>query len=151
MNKVVLALAAMLAASACGAAARSEQASPIASAPAVAAHSAEAAPQATPTPVQASAAPIECTIRTVRTANGMRFDALADGFARISGDYEFVLTKIDAAGSSDIVQGGEFNLRSGQRELLGSAELSLDRGARYRARLVLSDRGGELCRSTRRS
>lgn len=148
MNKIVLAIAAMLAASACGAAARSEQASPIAAAAAAGAYSAEAA---TPTPTHASAAPIACAIRTVRTANGMRFDAVADGLAPISGEYEFVLTKIDAAGSSDIVQGGEFNLASGQRELLGSAELSLERGARYRARLVLSDGGGELCRSTRRS
>ncbi|MBY0564682.1 MAG: hypothetical protein K2P58_10890 [Hyphomonadaceae bacterium] len=149
MNKIVLAVAALVAATACGAAARSEQASPLASTAAAAAYSVEATPAEAP--VQVTVAPIECAIRTVRTADGVRFDAIADGFAPISGQYEFVLTKTDAAGSSDIVQGGDFSLAPGQREMLGSAELSLDRGARYRARLVLSDAEGELCRSVRRS
>jgi hypothetical protein len=96
-------------------------------------------------------AEVECAIRLTPTRYGMRFEALAEGFAPARGQYEFILTKDDRGGSSDIVQGGDFDLIDGDREVLGSAELSLERGARYRARLVLSDDAGEICRSERRS
>ncbi len=94
---------------------------------------------------------ISCAIRMTPTRHGMRFDALAEGFAPARGAYEFILTKDDRGGSSDIVQGGDFDLLDGSRQTLGSAELSLERGARYRARLILSDEDGELCRSEERS
>jgi hypothetical protein len=130
MNKFLTTLAALAAVSACTAAAQTGP------------HN---------KPIAAAATAIECTIRTTPTRHGMRFEALARGFETAYGEYEFVLTKDDRGGSSDIVQGGGFDLAPGGEQQLGSAELSLERGARYRARLVLSDDEGELCRSERHS
>lgn len=93
----------------------------------------------------------ECTIDVARTREGLRFDALARSRAPASGEYELVITKTDRGGSSDIVQGGGFRLGAGDESLLGSSELSLERGGRYRARLVLWDGHGEVCRVVRRS
>ena len=93
----------------------------------------------------------ECTIDVTRTRHGLRFEALARSFAPASGEYELVLTKHDRGGSSDIVQGGAYRLAAGDENLLGSSEFSLERGGRYRARLVLWDGDREVCRVTRRS
>lgn len=93
----------------------------------------------------------ECTIDVTRTRHGVRFEALARSFAPASGEYELVLTKLDRGGSSDIVQGGAYRLAAGDENLLGSSELSLERGGRYRARLVLWDGDREVCRAVRRS
>ncbi len=93
----------------------------------------------------------ECTIDVARTHHGLRFDALARSRTRASGEYELVITKSGRGGSADIVQGGAFQLGAGEENLLGSSELSLDRGGRYRARLVLWDGDRVVCRVVRRS
>jgi hypothetical protein len=93
----------------------------------------------------------ECTIDVSRTRDGVRFEALARSRAPASGQYEFILTKDDADGSSDIVQGGAFDLSGGRESVLGSSEFSLSRHGRYRATLVLYDGRGEFCRAVRRS
>lgn len=93
----------------------------------------------------------DCTIDVSRTSHGLRFEALARSRASAYGDYELVITKRDRGGSSDIVQGGAFDLRPGREAVLGSSELSLERGGRYRARLTLWDDDGQVCRSERRS
>jgi hypothetical protein len=98
-----------------------------------------------------SDAPVECVIRTVPTSYGTRFEAVAFAEESSVGEYEFVLTRYDSGGSSDIVQSGEFYLRAGDRAVLGEAELSMGRRARYSARLVLFDGREELCAVERRS
>lgn len=125
MKKILITLSALIAASACTAVA-----------------------QDYPHSRRASA---ECTIDVTRTRDGARFEALARSRAPASGQYEFILTKDDADGSSDIVQGGAFDLSGGRESVLGSSELSLARHGRYRATLVLYDTDGELCRAERRS
>ncbi len=131
MSKIFTTLAALITASACAAAAQTSE------------------------PYQTSAyeppAATECVIDASRTRHGMRFEARAHAFQPVSGEYEFVLTKRDAGGSSDIVQGGAFAIAAGDGEVLGGAELSLERGAHYRARLVLWGADGEICRDERRS
>jgi hypothetical protein len=97
------------------------------------------------------AAPVECVIRTAPTSYGTRFEAVAFAENRAYGEYQFVLTRYDSSGSSDIVQSGDFNLRAGERAVLGEAELSMGRRARYSARLVLFDGREELCAVERRS
>lgn len=99
----------------------------------------------------ASATNTQCTIEVTRTRHGLRFEALARSHGRASGEYELVLTKDDRGGSSDIVQGGPFRLGAGDESTLGSSELSLERGGRYRARLALWGADGVVCRSERRS
>jgi hypothetical protein len=98
-----------------------------------------------------SHAGVQCTIRETPTRYGMRFDVLARSDRAAYGEYDFVLTKSDRGGSSDIVQGGAFDLRAREQQSLGSTELSLERGARYRARLVLRDGDAVVCRDEARS
>lgn len=94
--------------------------------------------------VMAAAAPLEpaCDIDVTRISGGVRLEALAPEFSAAPEplEYRFTVTKSDRAGSSDIVQGGEV-----VEPLLGSVDLSLDRGATYRARLTLSDSEGQVC------
>lgn len=105
-----------------------------------------------PAPSAAAVAPqVECRISALRTPDGMRFEAHARADAPAFGEYEFVLTKHDRGGSSDIVQGGAYDLRTQASETLGNVELSLERGAHYRAALVLTDADGVACRAERRS
>ncbi len=129
MKKLFFSMAALAAASACTAAAQPNE------------HGGS----------RADAERAECTIDVTRTRHGVRFDALARSFEPASGEYEFVLTKDDRGGSSDIVQGGVYRLSAGDESMLGSSELSVERGGRYRARLVLWDGGVEVCRVVRRS
>jgi|GEM_PF-2646063 len=89
-----------------------------------------------------------CAIDVTRINGGVRLEArafdLADAPPAL--EYDFVVTKQGGAGSSDIVQAGEVS-----EEELGSVDLSLERGARYRARLTLSDADGEICTTQVRS
>jgi hypothetical protein len=119
---------------------------------AIAACSAAAQTSEYSTPLDASASPaVECGIRETSTRHGVRFEALVWGEGAVAGEYEFILTKDDRGGSSDIAQSGEFDLSADPSGALGETELSLERGARYRARLVLWDVHGEICRAERRS
>lgn len=96
-------------------------------------------------------ADVRCDIRVRRTRHGVELEARALADAPAFGAYQFTITKTDAAGSSDVVQGGEFDLAAGEARSLGLSEISVERGGRYRARLVLSDHAGELCRDEVRS
>ena len=93
----------------------------------------------------------ECTIDVTRTRHGIRFEALVRAEDNTAGEYEFILTKDDRGGSSDIMQAGAFSLAAGEESMLGSSEISLDRGAEYRARLVLWNGSEETCRAERHS
>lgn len=102
------------------------------------------------TPIAYESDAVECMVRRTPTLHGVRLEALARGDREAYGDYEFVVTKDGAGGSSDIVQGGEFDLSAGE-QLLGEAEFSMGRRDYYRARLVLRDGGGVVCRDELRS
>ena len=92
-----------------------------------------------------AAADVDCDVRAIRTSNGVRFEASASSDAGASGEYELVITKRDRGGASDIVQGGEYDLIAGESQSLGGAELSVERGGGYSARLVLRDMAGVAC------
>ncbi len=159
MKSLLLAVSA-LAMSACAAAATP---SPSATSAAAIAH--PAAPVAAPAPAApvaeastrlqaASYAPaIDCAVRTTRTRNGVKFEAVAYGGAydALSGEYEFVLTRSGAGGSSDVSQGGPFDVAPGETQVLSESEFNIDRGARVRARLVLRDSDGVVCSDEYRS
>jgi hypothetical protein len=99
-------------------------------------------------PEAAYAAPVradlDCDIVRTRTSHGVELRAVASSGASIAGEYEFVITKRDRAGSSDIMQSGEFIL-DGDSASLGSAEVSIARGGGYDARLELTSFDGETC------
>lgn len=99
----------------------------------------------------ASAPAVSCDIEATRISGGVRLEAfahLADASFDLM-DYEFVITKHGAGGSSDIMQGGE--LTNEAEQSLGAVDLSLERGARYRAELTLRDSEGEVCATEIRS
>ena len=104
-----------------------------------------AAPERASTPVAHVRADVDCDVRVIRTSRGVRFEATALSDAGASGEYEFVVTKRDRGGSSDIVQGGEYDLIAGDTQSLGGAEISVERGGGYSARLVLRDADGVAC------
>ncbi len=155
MSRLLLLTAAVSAMMACTAATPASQS---AAAPATVAASSSpsgampAPPAAAPTATRAqydSAA--WCDVRVTPTRNGAAFEALASADAWSAVEYELVITKRDAGGSSDIVQSGDAELRAGETQTLGEAELSLERGARFRATLVVSEAGYEICSAEARS
>ena len=148
----LFAAAALAALSACAAAATTPQAplaplaAPLAS-PSIAVG--EPNPQA-PVPVVARAS-VSCRIEVTPTRHGVRFEPTAQSATALSGGYRFVTTRTDASGSSENEQGGDFNLRPHARTVLSSVELSMDRGARYTALLILENERGVVCRREVRS
>jgi len=151
MSRILLLTAAAAAMMACTAAA---PASPPAPAPVA------SAPASDP-PAPPPAAPLAqiserhrapwCDVRVTPTGNGAAFEAVARADAWSAVDYELVITKRDAGGSSDIVQAGAADLPAGETQSLGLAEISLERGARYRATLTVSEAGREICSAEARS
>lgn len=91
---------------------------------------------------------VTCDIRATRTAQGLRVEAIAHASREVRGEYEFALTAQGRGGSSDITQGGPFDVAAGRSATIGSAEIS--RG-RFRAVLTLRDADGELCHLERQS
>lgn len=88
---------------------------------------------------------LSCDIIRTRTSHGVELRAVASSDLSAMGEYEFVITKRDRSGSSDIMQSGEFQLASGESADLGSAEISVARGGGYDARLELTSADGETC------
>jgi len=88
---------------------------------------------------------LTCDIIRTRTSHGVELRAVASSDVSAFGEYEFVITKRDRGGSSDIMQSGEFDLSNGQSADLGSAEISVARGGSYDARLELISVDGESC------
>lgn len=137
MSKRAFALLALLASSACAAAA--------APAPVAAAH------EAARVSVSARVETVSCSVEARRTRGGVEIAGFAYADRFVTGEYELVITKTGRDGSSDIVQSGPFETHQGAAEPLGVSELSLERGAHYRARLILRDDRGEICRDSIRA
>ena len=90
-----------------------------------------------------------CDIEVSRTSRGIRVTPVVHANRSLSGDFTLVVTKDGAGGSSDISQGGEFDARRGERVELSSSELSMERGAKFRAVLKVRAGGNEVCRDIR--
>lgn len=93
-------------------------------------------------PMHAFDSDVSCDIRVTRTSHSARFTAFASGDSAV--DYELTITKRDRGGSSDIMQAGYVDLAQGD-ERLGEAEISLERGGDFEARLVVLDQGDTVC------
>lgn len=131
MNRNIIALAALAALTACSATAST------ASSQAFAAND--------------SVSEASCEVRLTPTRHGLRIEALAHAPYALAGEYDLVVSKSGPNGSSDVSQGGEFEAEAGEDVTLSATEFNVERGDRYRARLILSDDGAELCRDERRS
>jgi hypothetical protein len=107
----------------------------------------------------ASAQPIEapqradlgCEVRFTPTRHGLRIEAVAEGGYAARGEYQLVVRKSGRNGSSDIVQGGPFELSADSELTLSASEFNLERGDRYSAELELYNADGIACSDRRRS
>ncbi len=90
-----------------------------------------------------------CDIAVVKTSRGVRITPIVRSDRSLSGEYSIVITKSGAGGSSDISQGGPFDAARGVRQTLGASEISLERGASFRAVLKVRAGGREVCRDIR--
>lgn len=107
---------------------------------------ATASPQ-TSSAAEARAASISCEVRLTPIRRGLRIEAMAHSSHAVTGEYDLVISKHGPSGSSDISQGGPFEAPENAELVLSASEFGIERGDRYRARLVLRDESGVLCRS----
>lgn len=99
--------------------------------------------------VQAARSDATCDILVARTAHGVRITPVVHAHGTTHGEYSLVVTKTGASGSSDISQGGPFDAARGERVKLSASEFSLERGARFRAVLTITEDGRQICRDVR--
>ncbi len=102
---------------------------------------------AAPTVTHTSAAPeapLACTIRAQKVRDGLRLEALVATQHQAAGTYQLMLTKAGPAGSSDVSQGGDFSVLPGTTSVLSGSEISLERGAKLTAKLVLATHDGDV-------
>jgi hypothetical protein len=90
-----------------------------------------------------------CDIKVVKTTRGVRIIPVVRSDRSVSGEYALVITKTGVGGSSDISQAGPFDAAHGVRQSLGASEISLERGASFRAVLKVRAGGREICRDVR--
>ena len=102
-----------------------------------------AAPTVTHTSA-ASEAPLACSIRAQKVRDGLRLEALVATQHQAAGTYQLMLTKAGPAGSSDVSQGGDFSVLPGTTSVLSGSEISLERGAKLTAKLVLATHDGDV-------
>ena len=92
---------------------------------------------------------LTCDIAVTKTSHGVRITPVVRSDRSLSGEYSIVITKNGGGGSSDISQGGPFDATRGVNQELGSSEISLERGASFRAVLKVRADGREICRDIR--
>lgn len=118
--------------------------------PAVVAEASAPVHLAPPSPaVVRQAESLTCDIAVVKTSHGVRITPVVRSDRSLSGEYSIVITKSGGGGSSDISQGGPFDAARGVKQPLGSSEISLERGASFRAVLKVRAGGREVCRDIR--
>lgn len=96
---------------------------------------------ALPTPEVPSTHP-RCDIEVVSTPQGTRLRPIARSAADLLGSYRLNVETSGGGGGSSVSQGGDFSLRAGQEEVLGSVSLGQAHGTRLVARMDLSWAGG---------
>jgi hypothetical protein len=104
------------------------------------------APAPAPVVAQKIKARLSCDIDIDRTSNSIRVTPIVRADKSLAGEYSLVITKSGASGSSDINQGGPFDAARGERVRLSASEISMERGARFRAVLKVRTGGREICR-----
>lgn len=89
-----------------------------------------------------------CELRLTEAARQVTLSAEAKARQAVSGTYQLDIDQRSAGGRSTIRQGGEFDLRSGERAVLGEATFS-GRARDIDARLSITANGQtKTCRST---
>ncbi|MEF2553725.1 curli-like amyloid fiber formation chaperone CsgH [Aurantimonas sp. A2-1-M11] len=92
---------------------------------------------------------VGCELRSTQVSRGVQLQAVATADRMVAGDYQFEVDKRGSAGSSQIAQSGDFDLKSGEEIVLGNVALGMDDRASYAAKLTLQWNGGEVSCSAR--
>ena len=91
---------------------------------------------------------LSCEIRSSPSGSGLLLEAVATGSRDATGEYEFVVAKSGGGGSSNVTQGGDFEVSAGEVTILGEVTLGPGEGSSVKAVLKLIGPGGEtLCES----
>jgi hypothetical protein len=89
---------------------------------------------------------LSCEVRATKVSGGILLEALASAGAEIAGEYEFIISKTGPGGSSDVSQGGEFEVGPGREALLGEVTLGSEGGS-VEAVLTVRTPDGASCES----
>lgn len=74
--------------------------------------------------VAAADMPVTCSLSVAASAGMVTVEGIVDARRPVTGRYELELRQSSFGGRSDIRQGGDFTLASGERAILGQATLS---------------------------
>lgn len=89
---------------------------------------------------------LTCEVTATPVHSGITLRGVVKSDQTLSGDYEFLLLKRGAGGSSTSAQSGSFAVEAGQEEVIAEVTIGPDRDARYSADLsVRWDGGGTSC------
>jgi hypothetical protein len=88
---------------------------------------------------------LHCEVRSRKSADAILLEAVVTGKAQATGEYAFVISKSGGGGTSDITQGGEFEIGPEGEASLGEARLGTGEASSIRAKLRLTDNGKLLC------
>ena len=87
--------------------------------------------------------PVQCEIRAAAMPGGVRLEGTVLSKRKLAGDYRLQVDKSGAGGTSSSMQSGAFEIVAGAEEVVGEVGLGLERGASYRAELIIRWPGGE--------
>jgi len=90
----------------------------------------------------AQATSLQCGINVLNTPQGVVLQSTARSGPAVSGSYQLSVETTGPAGRSTVSQAGEFSVRGGSSEALGSVSLGRSPGAFAVARMELSWVGG---------
>lgn len=91
------------------------------------------------------ASDVTCEIRSSQSSGDLRLTAVAASGVRTAGGYELVVIKSGVGGSSDITQGGEFEVEPGAEAILGEVALGDGEAASVEATLTVKVDGKPVC------
>ena len=92
---------------------------------------------------ESSAPAFNCELRARSSGGAVDLTALASSASAASGNYRLVVAKRGDAGGADVEQSGSFTLAAGGTRTLSSVSMTLERGAIYDAKLVVTSRSGK--------
>ncbi len=90
-----------------------------------------------------SAKALSCEIRSTDIRGGVRLEAIVAGRGGASGEYEFVVAKSGGGGTSNVSQGGEFDISAGNETVVGEVTLGSAEKAKVKASLTVTSANGK--------
>ena len=87
---------------------------------------------------------LACEIRSTPTPGGVRLEAIVMSSVGVSGEYDLIVAKSGGGGTSNISQGGDFEVGPGEETLLGEVTLGAGEQTHVTADLTVTSTDGTL-------